>query len=251
LEENGVKTIHLIGGEKGGVGKTFVSRCLITYFILQGWEFETIEADSSTADVASIHEATQIRLSDHPHRYAEPDVIFNKALQTNVIVNLPSNTQGVLNRWIRQGNLPSLAKEHDITLLHWFVSDGCHASIELLQESLLDLSGKIQHILIRNRGRLNGVDFSYLDQDPLYQSILCEPNLLKVLDFPVLGSAEQYFIDRSELSLYEAQTVIKGELGILASQRIKTFIDELIEVFAQVDFENSVPSPLSTELSKA
>jgi hypothetical protein len=219
--------IHLIGGEKGGVGKTFVSRCLLAYFILQDWDFDLIEADNSTGDVASIHLATHITLSDHPHRYAEPDIIFSKAIEKPVIVNLPSNTQGVLNRWIKQVNLLSLAQQHDISLLYWFVTDGCYASIHQ----------QIPHLLVRNRGRLNGIDFSYLEQDAVYQKALTAPNLVDVFDFPVLGSAEQYFVDRHQLNLIEAQVKIAEERGVIAAQRIKTFFDEVIDLLGHVDFQ--------------
>jgi hypothetical protein len=233
--------IHLIGGEKGGVGKTFVSRCLLAYFTIQDWDFDLIEADSSTGDVASIHPATHITLSDHPHRYAEPDIIFSKAIKKPVIVNLPSNTQGVLNRWIKQVNLLSLAEQNDISLLHWFVTDGCYASIQLLQESLADLNQQIPHLLIRNRGRLNGIDFSYLDQDTLYQKALKAPNLLDIFDFPMLGSAEQYFVDRHHLNLIEAQSRIAEQQGVIAAQRIKTFFDEVIDLLGRIDFHPSDP----------
>jgi hypothetical protein len=224
--------IHLVGGEKGGVGKTFVSRCLLAYFKTKGWDFALIEADDSTGDVASI------TLSDNPHRYAEPDIIFSIATQKPVIVNLPSNTQGVLNRWIKQVNLMSLAEEHGISLLYWFVTDGCYASIQLLNESLADLDQKIPHLLIRNRGRLNGIDFSYLEQDALYQKALTAPNLIDTFDFPVLGSAEQYFVDRHHLNLIDAQAKILEQQGILAAQRIKTFFDEVVALLGRVDFHS-------------
>jgi hypothetical protein len=234
--------IHLIGGEKGGVGKTFVSRCLLAYFTLQDWDFDLIEADNSTGDVASIHPpATHITLSDHPQRYAEPDVIFSKAIEKPVIVNLPSNTQGVLNRWIKQVNLLTLSQQHDISLLYWFVTDGCYASIRLLQESLADLHYQIPHLLIRNRGRLNGIDFSYLEQDAVYQKALTAPNLVNVFDFPVLGSAEQYFVDRHHLNLIEAQVKIAEDRGVIAAQRIKTFFDEVIDLLGNVDFQPRDP----------
>jgi hypothetical protein len=243
--------IHLIGGEKGGVGKTFVSRCLIAYFTLQDWKFDLIEADTSTGDVASIHPATHITLSDHPQRYAEPDVIFSRAIENPVIVNLPSNTQGVLNRWIKQVNLLSLAQQNDISLLYWFVTDGCYSSIQLLQESLADLDQQIPHLLIRNRGRLNGIDFSYLDQDPLYQQALTAPNLVDIFDFPMLGSAEQYFVDRHHLNLIEAQTKIAEQRGVIAAQRIKTFLDEVIDLLGRVAFHPAPPVPAPSETKLA
>jgi hypothetical protein len=230
--------IHFIGGEKGGVGKTFVSRCLVQYFLLKTWDFHLIEADAAIADVSSVfQDASTITLSDHPHRYAEPDIIFEKARQKTVIVNLPSNTQGVLHEWMRQTNLLNLSQDYQVSVMYWFVTDGCFASVKLLQRSLAEFNHAIPHLLVRNRGRLNGVDFTYLDHDMVYQKAIQAKNLLRVLDFPVLGSAEQYFIDRHDLRLQEAQARATEELGIIPSQRIKSFIDEMVKVFDQVNFE--------------
>jgi hypothetical protein len=234
--------IHLIGGEKGGVGKTFVSRCLVQYFLLKKWDFDLIEADAAIGDVSSVYkDAALITLSDNPHRYAEPDVIFEKALHKTVIVNLPSNTQGVLNQWIRQTNLLEFARERRVGVVNWFVTDGCFSSIKLLERSLAEFEHGIPHILIRNRGRLNGMDFAYLERDEIYQRAIKAKNLLQVLDFPILGSAEQYFVDRHELTLQDAQAMAVDEIGVIASQRIKTFIDDIQNLFDLVDSDGVLP----------
>lgn len=241
--------IHLIGGEKGGVGKTFVSRCLVQYFLLQKWEFDLIEADAAIGDVGSVFkEAATITLSDNPHRYAEPDIIFEKAQQKTVIVNLPSNTQGVLNQWMRQTNLLAMAQDYQVSVLYWFVTDGCFASIKLLEKSLTEFDYAMPHVLIRNRGRLNGIDFTYLERDEIYKKAKGAKNLLKVLDFPVLGSAEQFFIDRHDLMLQDAQGLAAEKIGVIPSQRIKTFMDEMVGVFRAIDF-NLTDSLSSTQQS--
>jgi hypothetical protein len=243
--------IHLIGGEKGGVGKTFVSRCLVQYFLLQGWEFDLIEADAAIADVSSVFkDAATITLSDNPHRYAEPDIIFEKARQKTVIVNLPSNTQGVLNHWIRQTNLLTMAQDYQVSVMYWFVTDGCYSSIKLLERSLAEFGDAMPHILIRNRGRLNGVDFTYLEREPIYQKAMQAKHLLKVLDFPVLGSAEQFFIDRHDLMLQEAQGQAADAIGVIPSQRIKSFMDEMVNVFGQVASEMTAALPEKSKLMK-
>jgi hypothetical protein len=233
-----VMQIHLVGGEKGGVGKTFVSRCLVQYFLLQNWDFDLIEADVAIADVSSVFkDASTITLSDNPHRYAEPDIIFEKAQKKTVIVNLPSNTQGVLNQWIQQTNLLGMAKEYEISVVYWFVTDGCFSSIRLLERSLAEFDYAIPHLLIRNRGRLNGIDFSYLEREPIYKKAMQAKNLLKVLDFPILGSAEQFFVDRHELMLQDAQGLAADEIGVIPAQRIKTFMDQMVKVFESVDLK--------------
>jgi hypothetical protein len=239
--------IHLIGGEKGGVGKTFVCRCLAQYFLIQGWEFCLIDADTGIQDVSSVFESIPMTLSDDPHRYAEPDVLFNKALEKTVIVNLPSNTKEALNRWLRETSFLSFAQQYQVSLLYWFVTDGCYSSIKLLEKSLSEFDRQIPHLLIRNQGRLNGSDFSYLDRDDFYRQIVTASNLVQVVDFPKLGSEEQFFIDKYSLNLREAQLKAQEQNRIMSAQRIKSFVDQLLTVFEQVDFagaiEAAAPSP--------
>jgi hypothetical protein len=213
----------------------------VQHFLLQKWDFELIEADAAIGDVSSVFkDAATITLSDNPHRYAEPDIIFEKAQRNTVIVNLPSNTQGVLNQWMRQTNLLSLAQDYQMSVIYWFVTDGCFSSIKLLERSLAEFDDALPHVLIRNRGRLNGIDFSYLEREPIYKKALKAKNLLKVLDFPILGSAEQFFVDRHELMLQDAQEQAANAIGVIPAQRIKSFMDEMTKVFKQVTFDSKV-----------
>jgi cellulose biosynthesis protein BcsQ len=47
LENNPVSVIHLIGGEKGGVGKSMVARVLAQYYIDREWPFVGFDTDRS------------------------------------------------------------------------------------------------------------------------------------------------------------------------------------------------------------
>ena len=47
LQNAAVSKIHLIGGEKGGVGKSMVSRLLAQYFIDHGLPFVGFDTDRS------------------------------------------------------------------------------------------------------------------------------------------------------------------------------------------------------------
>jgi hypothetical protein len=235
-------TIHFIAG-KGGSGKTTVSRGITEYLEINNRDFELVDADSALGDVKSVYSrATLLTLSDNPHRYAEPDVIFNQALKKTVLVNLP-NTLKDIKDWFERTGLLGLGQEHGVSFLCWFVTDGSYMSIKLFQESLETFKHGIPHLLVRNKGRLNGLDFSYLDQDETYQQAIASPNLVKVIDFPELGSAEQYFIDGNSLTLREAQELIKDEKGIIPAQRIRTFIDTLSAALDQVDFDAAMKIP--------
>ena len=246
--------IHLVGGRKGGVGKTFLSKHLSEYFTTKQLDFALIEADATIGDVGGVYggfekgastEAVTLQLSDDPKRFSDPDIILRLvAEKPRVLVNLPAETNDALARWMRQSGLIDLCQSHSIGLYHWFVTDGCYASIRLLAESLKQQDGKLPHIVIRNEGRLNGADFTYLNEDPLYQEILAAPNLVCVRDLPVLGSAEQYYLDRNNLTYQEGWQRVEAELGWngkLPAQRIKTFATDTITLLDRI-FVQDIPA---------
>ncbi len=234
-----INRIHLGGGEKGGVGKTAFARALAQYFLENGVSFNLIEADSQINDVGRIYgpdavEATTITLSDDRRKATQPDVIFELALKADVLVNLPSNTLEVMDRWIQRTSLLSFLEEEykdRIRLYQWFVTDGCHESIRQLHKSIQSHNYKIPHIVVLNEGRLNGSDFSYLDDSELYQDVKSCPNLVKIINFPALESPVQYYMDEHELTIGQAMLKIQEDQSILAKQRLKTFVDEFSAAF--------------------
>jgi len=232
--------IHLVGGEKGGVGKTFVSRVLCQYFRAKGQDFTLIEADSQINDVGRIYqdEATAthtLTLSDDPKRSTEPDIIFDATHENPTIVNLPSNTRAVLDRWISLTNLLELARERfgEPNLIQWFVSDGCYESIRQLKESIAAHDSAIPHIVVLNTGRLNNFDFSDLEKEPEYQAIKKYPNFITAVELPALANHIQFFIDKHELTLESAAKRLVDEktTGFLDEQRLITFLEKCTEAF--------------------
>ncbi|MGP1373388.1 MAG: hypothetical protein ACTS3T_11210 [Almyronema sp.] len=230
--------IHLISGEKGGVGKSFTSRVFCEYMKSASIEYALVEADSQIDDVGRIYakQAAQkatITLSDDSSMRTEPDVIFNLAEQYPTIVNLPSNTLDVLERWINRVGLIKMMEEEyqGNRLVKWFVSDGCYESIRQLERSIEQLDGAIPHIVILNEGRLNGRDFSYLDESDIYQRVKEASNFITSVELPSMESGLQYYIDSHELTLSEALEKVEKAMGRLAKQRVKTFLDRLNEMF--------------------
>lgn len=226
-----IYNIHLVGGEKGGVGKTFIARCLCQYMSLQEQAYALVEADSQINDVGRIYSdqaetAEVIRLSDDPSLRSQPDLIADLAEKNTVVVNLPSNTLDVLENWMKEVSfLGFLGEREGGQLYKWFVSDGCHESILQLKRSVEQFDNQIPHILVLNKGRLNGRDFHYLKDSQIYNEVREAPNLVAEIEFPALETGVQYFIDSHELTLQQAKEDAEGHLGIMAKQRVKTFID--------------------------
>lgn len=243
-----VKTIYIVGGQKGGVGKTATCQSLCQYLIdAEGRgkdSFALIEADASIDDVGRMYrnevETETITISDDPAKRSNPDVIYKTAVkdEKDVVVNLPSNIIDVLEAWMRDlGLIENLQKRFEgrVRLLKIFVSDGCYESIRQLKKSVSMLDNAIPHVVILNEGRVSAADFSYLDEEDLYQAILKAPNLVGVFNFPAMEPGTRYYIDKSGLGVRGAWEQSENKSEFLVAQRIQNFMAQTEEVFQAVD----------------
>ena len=82
--------IHLIDGEKGGVGKSLVARTKVQYCLDRNLPFVAVETDRSNPDVAGIYKGIcQYAVFTEDERQADKaDRIFEMAIDKPVIGNL-------------------------------------------------------------------------------------------------------------------------------------------------------------------
>ena len=253
--------ILFIGGQKGGVGKSFTTRCLIEYFWNQGWSYQLIEADEDNPDVATIYDKGElpkiytkvakkgledtvfnlspcqyIGFSDSKYRINEPDIIFDSALEATTIVNLPSNVEEQLNNWLKKSDILGLKETYNVDIFKMFVTDGCYSSIQLLYKSLEDYGKEMHHILVKNLGRITGgATFDYLYKDEKLKSELKEFSVEEV-ELPMLFPEEQYFLDKNQLTFREGEELAKEELGVVSAQRLVNYRREVFTALSKISF---------------
>lgn len=235
-----IKTIYIVGGQKGGVGKTSVCQALCQYLLDKKRDFVLIEGDAQIDDVGRMYrgqvETETINISDDPAKVSNPDVIYGKAIQDDkdVVVNLPSNVLDVFTTWLRKTGLVEILKdkfEGKIRLVKLFVSDGCYESIRQLKKSVASLDGTIPHVIVLNEGRVNAADFSYLEEEDIYQEATNAPNFIKVVNFPALEPSARFYIDKLCMGLRGAYEHSEEEQDFLKGSRIKTFIEDVAAIF--------------------
>lgn len=234
-------SIYFVGGEKGGVGKSFFSRCLIDYCIHKGWseKFTLIEADPTINDVSSIYSDSydEVVFSDNKFQNHEPNLILDQAEEKTVIVNLPSNVTHQFDIWLKEARVLSTeAKDYYANIIYFFVSDGCYRSIkqfisQVKQYSMEDLP----YCLVLNPGRLSCAnDFHYLDKlEPLLIETIATYGI-PVLYLPELKSNLQYICDQKSISYRQ----LSASQGFSGKQNIKNFLDSIDLLFDTVFPEN-------------
>ena len=149
--------VHLFGGEKGGVGKSFVCRTAIAYHLRHHLGFVAFDADRSNADVLRIYgEAAGVRqaiLSEGEEFDTAANAIFNSALDgKRVLANLPAQAMPALSLWIEENDLFEMAQDAEVELVSWFVSDCGVDSIALFEQVLDRFEENMRHVFVANYG---------------------------------------------------------------------------------------------------
>ena len=214
-------TIHLIDGEKGGVGKSFVARTMIQYGLDRDLSFIAVESDRSNPDVSRVYkDLCQFAVFSEDEKQADKaDRIFEYAIEQPVIVSLPSQVERAVQGWIDRNELLKLSNEHGVSFCKWFISNGEYDSLRLFQASLNHYENQITHILVRNFGLCD--EWSQVDNDESLQKLIKKYKVI-VIDFPKLGHRERYLINQKQLRFDDATK--SKELTILGKQRVVNFL---------------------------
>ena len=161
LETMTQSKIHLIGGEKGGVGKSMVARLLAQYFIDHAMAFVGYDTDRSHGALLRFYGGFAAPLPiDGPDSL---DRIVEAAADMpdrRVLVDLAAQTQPALVNWIEDSGVLALIEEIGIGLTYWHVMDAGRDSVDLLALLLDQLGGRIGLVLVHNE--IRGENFELL-----------------------------------------------------------------------------------------
>ncbi len=225
-------TIHLIGGEKGGVGKSVVARLLAQYMIDENIAFVGFDTDRSHGALLRYYAdyAAQTAI-DH---FESLDAIIENAAahpDRNILVDLAAQTQQPLTKWLEESGVLELAQELDITMQYWHVMDSGKDSVDLLGKLLATFGDTMQYVLVLNQARDD--NFSLLLQSPAYRQALefgAKIVNIKRLYAPVMSK-----IDGLSLSFWAAKNKAEDSdqgLGLLERQRLKIWLSHAYKEIA-------------------
>jgi hypothetical protein len=230
-----VATLHLVGGEKGGVGKSLVARILAQYFIDHSIAFLGFDSDRSHGALLRFYAgyASPV-LIDH---YESLDAIVEAATENperRVLVDLAAQTQKSLTSWMDESQLLEVAPELGLDIRYWHVMDNGKDSVDLLQR-LLDKYGKRLHYVIA-QNQLRGEDFSILRQ-----SGQLERAQGWGADTVLIARAQEATlnkIDATSTSFWAAsQPEDRGgaRLGVLERQRLRSWLKNAYDEITKVN----------------
>lgn len=195
-----MSTIHFIGGEKGGVGKSVVARLCAQYCIDKSLPFAAMDADASHGALLRFY-----RDFAHPVDLTQDesvDEILTVASEpeTRVLVDLPAQSERALTAWLAEGGVVALAAESDIRLVFWHVIDDGKDAITTLERLLARHGDRVRYCVVKNLGR--GKDFSLFDRSSVRAT--AEQLGAAILELPELNATAMQKIDRQDASFWSA-----------------------------------------------
>jgi len=229
-----VGRLHLIGGEKGGVGKSVVARLLAQYWIDRAVSWSGFDTDRSHGALLRYYSGFA-----HPleiDRLDQLDQIVD-ALEDGVeevVVDLAAQTEAGLAAWIEAGNVLELLERLGHELWYWYVMDDGKDSVRLL-EALLDRLGETGHVVcVLNHGR--GRNFMLFEESKLRNRI--EQRGGDVVELPELHADSMLKMDAYDKSFWAAVHNCDPEAGpclsLMERERAKVFIRKAHARFREV-----------------
>jgi|SRR5882724_5000142 len=195
-----MNTIHFIGGEKGGVGKSVVARIGAQYCIDNKLPFAAVDADVSHGALLRFYK--DFTRSVDLGQYESADQIFALATEEprRVLVDLPAQSDRLLTAWLAEGGILDLAAESDVRLVFWHVIDDGKDALTTLARLLERYGNRVSYCVVKNQGR--GKDFTLFDRSPVRAT--CDQLGALVLDLPELYAPAMQKIDRLDASFWGA-----------------------------------------------
>lgn len=231
-----MNSLNFIGGEKGGVGKSVVSRVLAQYLIDQQRPFVGFDTDRSHTTFTRFYRdlASPVIVDSYESLDAIAQALVNAhgEVHQSVIVDLAAQTATPLARWIDDSELLPLMAEMGVTVNFWHVADAGKDSVDLLDRLVDTYGAGPNYVVVKNQGR--GSDFSQLDQSSALEK--ARKQGAQVVNLGLLQESSMRKIDRQDASFWAAvnQTSGPDSFGMLERQRAKNWLKKTYETFASL-----------------
>ncbi|MEO7100705.1 MAG: mobilization protein [Luteolibacter sp.] len=224
--------VHLIGGEKGGVGKSVMSRVFAQYCIDRKIPFQGFDSDRSHGSFMRFYQnyAEHVGLED----FQSLDRLAEAALQgegVQVLVDLAAQSSTSLRGWMDDTGVLELFREAGVMVNCWHILDDGRDSLEMLGRLLDDFKTETRYVIVLNHGR--GARFDAFHASS--QKIRAMELGAKIIELSKLHEGSMRQVDHSNSSFWAAiHASENGDqlLGLLDRQRVKVW---LRKIYAELD----------------
>ena len=225
--------VHLIGGDKGGVGKSVVARLLAQWCLDKQFPFAAVDADASHGALMR-HYGNFTRAVDLSRLEAADEILLLATeADRRVIVDLPAQGDRAVAAWISEAGILDLARESSIEIVFWHVMDDGKDAVSTLDRLLTRYGRAARYVIVENMGR--GTDFSLFDRSPT--RVLANELGAVTIRIPELHPPAMRKIDRCDASFWAAVHNPEFSPEVFTRmdrQRIKVWMQAAYDQFAQL-----------------
>lgn len=226
--------IHLFGGEKGGVGKSFVCRTVIDYHLEREIDCVPFDSDRTNPDVLKIYRhkagARGAIFSESPRHVDSANAIITAAVDDDrrALVNLSGSSLTPLLSWMNKSKFVDSVEREGDAFYYWFVCSGGVDSMRMFSESVEAFDDRVRHIFVKNFGMSE--DWESFDRDEPLQKLIKQCQVA-VVDFPAfIGNYHRNQIKLLGLTFLEGAE--REEFKSVGRQRARSFYEA---AFAEFD----------------
>jgi hypothetical protein len=227
-----MSTIHFIGGEKGGVGKSVVARLCVQYCIDRALPFVAADADGSHGALMRFYAdyARPIDLTDPSG--ADQILAFATEADRRVVVDLPAQSDRLLGAWIDEAGILELAAESNVKVVYWHVIDDGKDSLVTLGRLLARYGARAKYCVVKNGGRAKA--FTLFDESPTRTQ--AQQLGAAVVELPELNATAMQKIDRWDASFWAAihGTSSPETFTRIERQRVKVWLQSTYDQIARL-----------------
>jgi hypothetical protein len=229
----GMSTIHFIGGEKGGVGKSVVARVAAQYCIDRAITFAAVDADGSHGALLRFYGDYTRPVDLTSFEGADQILALALAEDRRVLVDLPAQSARSLGAWIDEAGILELAAESNVRVVFWHVIDDGKDALITLDRLLARYGDRARTCVVKNLGR--GKDFALYERSATRAT--AERLGAAVMELPELHGPAMQKIDRSDASFWAAMnSPAQGPdtLTRMDRQRVKVWLNAAFDQLSRL-----------------
>nr|WP_067286339.1 mobilization protein MobD [Marinobacterium profundum] len=229
-----MSSIHFIGGEKGGVGKSVLSRLLSQYFLDRGQPYLGLDADQSHATLSRFYPEYTRPVNLDTFDSIDQIMEFATEDEQQILIDLPAQSERFLDRWIDENGVLDMCDELQIPLQYWYIVDDGLDSAALLETFLAKYGSRMNIAVIKNEGR--GTNFATIDA-VLHFHPATNSGSTQHATLPALHRETMRKIDELSFSFWGAENIKDKNLehlSLMERQRTRVWIKKTYALFDEL-----------------
>lgn len=230
-------TINMVGGEKGGVGKSMFTKILVSHHVAQGKDFIIYECDDVNRDIWRVYEDSgldirELGLSQAEKHLTMPSRLLNAAQEKEIIINLPAGAHKVMGEWFKLAKVKKQAEQMGIRMYLWYVCDGDKTNLRLFEDSCQSVP--IEHIFVKNMVRYDEGEWAQALAELKDQGVEIDWGKVAVVLMGKLPYREAKALSQNYLSFEAMRTYEDDEIQIVERNLIRFFLEDCLEELDRV-----------------